>query len=311
MNILMRPTKQMAQDQATLGPPATAGSTLKALTALYSELTPQLKKAADFVFQSPVEVALLSIRKSAEAAGVTPSTLMRLAKTLGFERYDSFRQLFQQEVHTKAPSTFGNRAQTLQDLASADPDNKVFFNFASSAFKGLEHLFQEDTLEQLQIAAPLIIEARQVYSLGFRDNFACAHHFAYVGGIAFPHLSLIRGQAGTLLTELAAIGAGDVVVVFGSDPYTSETVNAVDIVRQSGAKLIAITDTLRSPLAASADVVFTLDNDTPHFFPSILASIALVEALLAECVSMGGSKMVENINNFEANLRRLGGYYSS
>ncbi len=286
-----------------------ADSVLKTLSSLYSELTPQLKKAADFVLEHPVEVALLSIRKSGEAAGVTPSTLMRLAKTLGFDRYDSFRQVFQQAVHTKAPVSFSNRAQSLQELASADPDQKVFFDFASSANENLEQLFQQETLERLQVAAPMVIKARKVYSLGFRDTFACAHHFAYVGHIAFPHIGQIRGQEGTLLSELAAIDDRDVVVVFGFDPYSSETVHAVDIIRQTGAKLIAITDSLRSPLAAGAEVVFAIDNDTPHFFPSILAAIALVEALLAECVSMGNSTMVKNINRFEENLRRLGAYY--
>ena len=288
----------------------TTERTLKKLSSLYPELTPKLKKAADFVMDQPVDVALLSIRKSAEAAGVTPSTLTRLANTLGFERYDGFRKVFRQAVHSKAPATFGNRAESLQEMASASPDNKVFFDFAASAYKDLEQLFSEETLGKIQQAAPMLTSANNVYALGLRDTFACAHHFTYVGRIAFPHFRLIRGQEGSLLSELAAIGKEDVLVVFGFDPYSSETVHAANMVRESGAKLIAVTDTLRSPLAAGADITFTVENETPHFFPTILASIALVEALLAECVSHGGPEMVRNIDDFESNLRRWGGYFS-
>ncbi|WP_207061166.1 MurR/RpiR family transcriptional regulator [Motiliproteus sp. SC1-56] len=287
-----------------------AEDTLKQLSALYPELTPQLKKAADFVMERPVDIALLSIRKSAEAAGTTPSTLTRLANTLGFERYGAFRKIFRQEMHSKAPSTFGNRAQTLQEMASADPANKVFFDFAGAAYRNLDGLFQEETLDKLRQAAPLITQSPNVFILGYRDTFACAHHFAYVGRIAFPHLRLIRGQEGSLISELTAIGKDDVLVAFAFDPYSSETVHAAQIAREAGAKLIAITDSLRSPLAAGAEITFTVENETPHFFPTILASIALVEALLAECITTGGPQMIKNIENFENTLRRLGGYYA-
>lgn len=289
-----------------------ANSALKEISAQYPQLTPQLKKAADYVLDQPVNVALLSIRKSAEAAGVTPSTLTRLAKSVGFDRYDSFRQLFQKAVNTRQPASyFSDRAQYLQDMASNNPENKVFFQFADSAFSNLEQLFQEDTRNKLQQAAPLVINARKVFALGFRDTFTCAYHFTYVGSIAFPHIQLIRGYQGTLLSELGEIRQDDVVVAFCFEPYTTETVQAINIARNAGAKIIAITDSLRSPIASGAEITFTLNNDTPHFFPTLTSSIALMEALLAECVSIGSKEMVSNINRFEENIRHLGGYHET
>ncbi|RTE65335.1 MurR/RpiR family transcriptional regulator [Amphritea opalescens] len=287
-----------------------ADRVLKELSSLYPTLTPQLKKAADFVLEHPVEVALLSIRKSAETASVTPSTMTRLAKTLGFERYDRFRQLFQEAIHTKAPSSFSQRAESLQHLASNNTENNVLSEYSTATFNNLEHFFQTETLEKIEQAAPIIVNARKVFTLGLRDNFACAHHFAYVGQIAFPHIQLIRGDQGTLLSELAVINEQDVIVVFGSDPYAIDTVNAINIVREAGAKIIAVTDSLRSPLAGDAAIVFTLNNETPHFFGTLVPAIALIEALLSVCVSLGGSEIVRNIDQFEENLRRLGGYYT-
>lgn len=287
-----------------------ASSALKEISAQYPGLTTQLKKAADYVLEQPVNVALLSIRKCAAEAGVTPSTLTRLAKSVGFDRYDSFRTLFQEAVNDRQPvSYFGDRAQGLQERANVSPDSKVFFEFADSAFKNLEQLFQEDTRNKLQDAAALILNSRKVFALGFRDTFTCAYHFSYVGGIAFPHIQLIRGYQGTLLSELGEIRKDDSVVVFCFEPYTTETVQAIRIARDAGAKIIAITDSLRSPIASGAELVFSLNNETPHFFPTLTSSIALMEALLAECVSLGNKDMVGNINRFEENLRRLGGYH--
>ncbi|MBR7887645.1 MurR/RpiR family transcriptional regulator [Marinomonas sp. A79] len=284
-------------------------SILKAIADVYSSLTPQLKKAADYVLDNAIDIALLPIRKSSDAAGVTPSTMTRLAKTLGFERYNAFKDVFKQAVQTKAPINYGNRAERLQESCDVRSSSKVFQEFAESTFHNLEHLFNAETLIKLQNAAQRILHAKHVYVLGFRDAFACAHHFAYIGRIALPNMSLIRGNEGCLLTELTKIQSGDVVVAFGSEPYSMEMVNALAIAKEQGAQLISITDDLRSPLAAGADDVFILETETPHFFPTILTSIALVEALVSECVTLGGREMLLNINRFEKDMRRLGGYY--
>lgn len=287
----------------------TLDSTLKVIADVYPTLTPQLKKAADYVLEHAVDIALLPIRKSSDAAGVTPSTMTRLAKVLGFERYNTFKDVFKQAVQTKVPVNYGHRAQRLQESTGISSSNQIFQEFAESTFRNLEHLFTGETLEKLQHAARRIVECNQVYVLGFRDAFACAHHFAYVGRIAFSNVTLIRGSEGNLLSELTKIQQGDVVVAFGSDPYAIETVKAIDIVKEQGAELISITDDLRSPLAAGVQEVFIVDNETPHFFPSILTSIALAEALLSECVTLGGKERLANIHRFEKDVRRLGGYY--
>ncbi len=288
-----------------------ADSTLNTLKACYSELTPQLQKAADFILENPIEVALLSIRKISLAAGVTTSTYTRLAKEMGFLNYGNLRQVFQQALKTKASVSFGNRAQSLQCLAQAAPDNQVFYDFASSALNDLERLFQQDTLSTLNIVAPMIINAKKVYSLGFRDTFSCAHHFAYVGRIAFPHIKLLRGQEGTLLNELALVDHQDLVVIFGFAPYAMEIIQSLDILKQSGAKLVVITDSLSAPLALKADYTFVVDTHTPHFFPSTLASVALSEAILAQCVAIGGRSPLDSIRHFDKTMKKLGGYYDN
>lgn len=283
---------------------------LKAIADQYSGFSPQLRKAADYVLENPVDIALLPIRKVSDEAGVTPSTMMRLAKSVGFERYNHFKDVFKLEMHSKAPISFGKRAKSLRDLSDASSGNKVFYQFAESTFHDMEGLFQDSTLKKLQMAAEVILQSQHVYALGFRDAFACAHHFAYVGRIAFPNFNLVRGHEGSLLSELAEITDKDVVVVFGTDPYAMETVNAVNIVKEQRAKLIVITDDLRSPLVENADMALIVETETPHFFPTILSSIVLTEALLSECVTLGGGEMVENISRYENTMKRLGGYYS-
>ncbi|RDB43978.1 MurR/RpiR family transcriptional regulator [Halomonas sp. DQ26W] len=279
------------------------------LAAAYPELSPQLKLAAGYVLEHPVEIAFQSIRKSATAARVTASTLVRLAKRLGFDSYEQFREVFQSAVQA-GPVELSGRASNLRNLAS-QTDDQVFLDVGDAAFDNIGRLFTADTQARVRDAAKMLLSAEKIAVVGFRDTFACAYHFAYVGRIAMPNIQLIRGQEGGLLTELAPFGEQDVVVTFGFEPYCSETMRALDIARQNGVHPLVVTDTLRSPLVPGAAITFTVANATPHFFPSILSAITLIEVLLAECVAYGPDGLVDNVASFESRMREMGAYVSN
>ena len=63
------------------------------VAAGYAGLSPQLRRAADFVAANGQEVATRSLRQVSVAAGVTPPTLSRLARALGFDSYEALREL--------------------------------------------------------------------------------------------------------------------------------------------------------------------------------------------------------------------------
>ncbi len=276
------------------------------LAESYAALSPQLKRAASYVLEHPAEMAFQSIRKTAQAASVTPSTLVRLAKRLGFESYEPFREVFQSAVQA-APVELSGRASQLKQQ-HRKPEAALFAEVGDAAFDNIGRLFTADNQTRVKEAAERILAARRVAVVGFRDTFACAYHFAYVGRIAMPEVTLIRGQEGGLLTELAPFNEQDVVVAFGFEPYCAETVKAMEITRANGVQAIVITDTLRSPLVPGACMTFTVANATPHFFPSILAAITLSEAILAECVAFGPDQLVDNVTRFESRMRQLGAY---
>lgn len=276
------------------------------LAEAYPELSPQLRLAAGYVLEHPVEIAFQSIRKSAAAAEVTASTLVRLAKRLGFDSYEQFREVFQSAVQA-GPVELSGRASQLRTLAS-QTDDQVFLDVGDAAFDNIGRLFTADNQARVRDAARLLLGAERIAVVGFRDTFACAYHFAYVGRIAMPNIQLIRGQEGGLLTELAPFGEGDVVVAFGFEPYCAETMRALEITRAAGVSAIVVTDTMRSPLVPGASITFNVANATPHFFPSILSAITLIEVLLAECVAFGPDGLVDNVAGFETRMRQMGAY---
>ena len=65
-------------------PPSEPTDILAALTAEIDELSPQVRRAAVYLLDNPGEIAVTSMRGIADAAGVKPNTLVRLARAIGF-----------------------------------------------------------------------------------------------------------------------------------------------------------------------------------------------------------------------------------
>ena len=86
--------------------------TIRLLIESFSDLTPELQKAAKFMVEHPEEVGLNSMRKVAKEAGVKPATVSRLSKTLGFDEYDSLREPFRQRLRKIEPE-FSTRVEDL------------------------------------------------------------------------------------------------------------------------------------------------------------------------------------------------------
>ena len=103
---------------------ATPDGILARLTAELDSFSPQLKKAAGFILDNPNEVGVSSIREISEAADVTPNTLVRLAKSVGFEGYEELRAPFREQMRTGFVS-FTDRVRWLQQVSQhANPSVK-------------------------------------------------------------------------------------------------------------------------------------------------------------------------------------------
>ena len=79
------------------------------------DLTPEAQKAATYVLENPQAVGVSTVREIAEAAGVNPNTFVRMARQVGFEGYEDFRDPFREAIR-KGAADFPDRARWLQDI---------------------------------------------------------------------------------------------------------------------------------------------------------------------------------------------------
>lgn len=278
------------------------------LVEAYPTLSPQLKLAARYVLDAPNDVALQSMRGLAARAGVHPSTMSRLAREVAFTDYQSFKEPFRQSLKGR-PSRYAARARRLQWHGEDSAGDALFAEFGQAAEDNIRQTLAATSPRQLETVATLFAAARQVYVVGMRKCFSVAYYFHYACRMFGLPTLLVEGRSGTAPDELRGIGAGDVMLVIGFDPYTRDTVQSARRAVEAGAAVVAVTDSKVSPLAVGAAHVFVVANASPSFFRSVAAALGLVEAVVAFIVADKGAPAIEALDRTEQHLRQFGAYW--
>ncbi len=280
---------------------------LGALAASLDELSPQVERAAAYVLDNPGEIAVNSMRTLADAAGVKPNTLVRMARAVGFEGYDDFREPFRQYA-AEGTLSFPDRARFLQTIGHGGSHWSLVADMAGASMANIEALFAGLDADELKAAADLIDRARRANVLGVGTAKTLADNFAYVASMAVDNVVAIP-SVGLAVDDVARMTVDDVLVAMTFSPYRSEIVEAVKLAERQAVPVIAITDSHGSPLIPLATHTFVVPNDSPLPFSSNVAATALLETLLAFVVAESPDDVAAAIDAFHNNRRAAGIYH--
>jgi len=81
-----------------------------------------------------------------------------------------------------------------------------------------------------------------------------------------------------MFEQIIHASRGDVVIGISFPRYSKRTINAMRFAQNQGATVVAITDSLYSPLAKNADHVITARSDMASFVDSLVAPLSVINA---------------------------------
>lgn len=280
---------------------------LERLTEEWSALTPEAQKAARYVLENPADVGVSTVREIAEAAKVKPNTFVRMARQVGFDGYDDFREPFREAIR-RGQVSYPDRVRWLQDVRKSGDLGALYADQVAAAIRNIEETFAGIDAEALKVAAEAIWNSRQVFVMGVGVNNANARNFTYLASTGMTRFQTIPRAGSVATDDLAWADERDVLIAITCHPYRSEVIDAVQIAREQGVKVVAISDSPASPIILSAQHGFVVDADTPQFFPSSVSTIALLETLLSFVIAVSSEEIVERVEKFHKRRHQLGIY---
>lgn len=265
------------------------------------ELMPQFSKSqkliAGYILEHYEKAAYMTALKLGNAVNVSESTVVRFAIELGYEGYPQLQRSLQSHIKNRLTSL--QRMDVARNrIGDMDPVEVVL----SQDIDKIRRTISDVNREDFAAAVNAMISAKRIYIQGAMSSSILARFMHYYLRLILDKVTLV-GSVGTseIYQQMLHIGEGDLLVAMSFPRYASGTVQACRFARESGAKIIAITDSENSPLTPLADISLYAYSDMVSFVDSLVAPMSLINALIV-AVSDRNTESAEK--NFEK-LERL------
>jgi DNA-binding MurR/RpiR family transcriptional regulator len=274
-------------------------------------LPPRLRRAAQWIARQPEAVVLHPLRTLAEQAGVSTSTLLRLARMLGYAGFDALRADALRELQQGDPG-FSSKAHAVgrrREAAAGALHGPVLERAAEQAVQRVTHTLAMNSAQALESFAAACLLPRRLFVLGLRSCHALSYSFAYVERFVRPEVVLVQDVGGAPVDVLGEADPQDALCIFSLAPYARDAVELARFAVQRHVPLLAVTDSRSAPYCAWTEQVLLFDSQTPSFFPSQMGGLLLIEQIVLAQVASSGPDVMQRIEQREALLQAIGAYF--
>lgn len=229
---------------------------LQRLRQSFTSLSAAQQRVAEFILQQPSQALSCSVQELASRCHTSPSTVVRLAKDIGFDGLKEMKIALAQEVGTLLPQF--DATATLEDEGYAGTvlDNTVL---------GLRETIAGMDFAALDAAARALSEARHVDVYGVSTSYLVGRDLVE----KLKRLGIYASSFDNAYTQAissASLSAGDVAVAVTYSGETRGVVENLAMARGQGALTIALTNFRDSTIVQAADIVVPT-SVTQHLLP--------------------------------------------
>lgn len=250
------------------------------------------KRIAAFIQESYDKAAFMTASKLGKTVSVSESTVVRFAAELGYEGYPAMQKALQEMIRSKLTSI--QRIEVTNDRIG---DQDVLSMVMQADIDKIRMTLDEINREDFSGAVDAIVQAKRIYILGVRSSVAVTSFLGFYFNLIFDNIVQVHSNsASEMFEQLIRVEEGDVVIGVSFPRYSRRTVQALRFAQDRKATVIAITDSVASPLAASATYTLLAKSDMASFVDSLVAPLSMVNALI---VAVGRKKKEDLSHTFE------------
>lgn len=240
------------------------------ILAKTSQLSAAMTKIADHLLRNPTAPLELSITELAEEAGVSPATVTRFCRLLGYAGYVSFRVGVASDIG-RGDAQESWRADIGRAFNPRDEPDEVLRSLLHAHTVSLSTTADQVDVGKVHDLARRIVDCRHldIYGIGGSGGMAAelAARMYRVGINAHAWQEVHVG-----LTSAALQDDQCVALAISNTGRTEETIQMLTQARSSGAYTVALTSSPTSPLAAIADVHVTTFAPDGYLQPDDLSA---------------------------------------
>ena len=252
---------------------------------------------AGFITEHYDKAAFMTAAKLGSTVGISESTVVRFATELGYDGYPKMQKAMQEMIRDRLTSV-----QRIEVTQSRISGGNVLETVLSKDIEKIRSTLEETSKEDFENAVDAIAHAKTIYIFAVRSAAALASFLGYYYSLIFENVKVISNYGETEIYEkLFRISTDDVIIGISFPRYSNAAIQAMTFAERRGTKVIALTDSMASPLAAVSDYLLIAKSDMAAVVDSLVAPLSMINALIVATVLKMGDDvkhtfgMLENI----------------
>lgn len=269
---------------------------MRTIQVKFPRLSKGQKLIAEYILKHYDKAAFMTAAKLGISVGVSESTVVRFANELGFSGYPKLQKALQELIKNKLTTVqrielsndFVSEESALKGVLKSDMEN------IRATLEKINHKTFEDVING-------IFSAKKIYIIGLRSSTALAEFLGFYLNLILDNVKVVGYGVSDIFEQIINIREDDLVIGIGFPRYAARTIESLDFAQSRGAKVVAITDSLLSPLAARADYTLIAQSNMASFVDSLVAPLSVINALIIAV----GLREKEKISTTFANLENI------
>lgn len=253
---------------------------LKKISECESHFSKGQRLIAGFITENYDKAAFMTASKLGSTVGVSESTVVRFATELGYEGYPQMQKAMQEMIRDKLTSV-----QRIDVTHSRLGDGNVLEYILNKDIERIRRTLEETSYDDFNNAVEAISRAKTIYIFAVRSSAALASFLGYYYSLIFENVKVISNYGETEIYEkLFRISSDDVIIGISFPRYSNAAIQAMTFAKRRGAKVIALTDSMSSPIVVPADYILIAKSDIASVVDSLVAPLSMINALIAATV---------------------------
>lgn len=269
---------------------------MRLIQGKFIRLSKGQKLIAEYILKNYDKAAFMTAAKLGVSVGVSESTVVRFAIELGFSGYPKLQKALQELIKNKLTTV--QRLELRNDYFSDGDALKGVLKADMENIRATLEKINQNTFEDV---VKSIFEAKRIYIIGLRSSTALAEFLGFYLNIILQNVKIVSYGISDVFEQMINVGDGDLVIGIGFPRYAAKTIDALEFSQDRGAKVVALTDSLLSPLASKADHTLIAQSNMASFVDSLVAPMSVINALIIAV----GMREKESISDIFGNLEQI------
>lgn len=261
----------------------------------YSKMSKGQKLLAAYITDNYDRAVFLTAAKMGEVVGVSESTVVRFAMSLGYKGYPEFQNALEELVSDKLSTphkievTYGKYTQSdiLESVLKSDGDK-------------IKTTLEKIDVSAFELAVDTILNARNIYIIGIRSCAPLAGFLSFYLNLMFDNVRLLQTNSSSeIFEQMLRINEEDVIIGISFPRYSMRTLKALEFANNRSAKVITITDNIHSPMNLYSSCNLIADSDMASIVDSLVAPLSVINALIVALCTKKQKEVAKNLTALE------------